>query len=65
MEIPIATVIFHKEQKIAAKDLKIWINQRVDAKFQRVADVQILEVFPRNIAGKTLKREMRETYINN
>ena len=45
--------------------MKIWINQRVDAKFQRVADVQILEVFPRNIAGKTLKREMRETYINN
>jgi acyl-CoA synthetase (AMP-forming)/AMP-acid ligase II len=64
-EIPIAAVIFHKEQKIAAKDLKIWINQRVEAKFQRVADVQILEVFPRNIAGKTLKREMRETYINN
>ena len=64
-EIPIAAVIFHKEQKIAAKDLKIWINQRVNAKFQRVADVQILDVFPRNIAGKTLKREMRETYINN
>ena len=63
-EIPIAAVIFHKEKKVAAKDLKIWINQRVDAKFQRVADVQILEVFPRNIAGKTLKRKMRETYIN-
>jgi len=57
-EIPIAAVIFHKKQKIAANDLKIWINQRV-------ADVLILEVFPRNIAGKILKREMLENYINN
>jgi long-chain acyl-CoA synthetase len=37
----------------------------VDAKFQRVADVKVLEDFPRNIAGKTLKREMREIYVNN
>jgi len=64
-EIPIAAVIFHKEQNVVEEDLKTWINQRVDAKFQRVADVQVLEDFPRNIAGKTLKREMREIYVNN
>ena len=64
-EIPIAAVIFHKEQIVVEEDLKTWINQRVDAKFQRVADVQVLEDFPRNIAGKTLKREMREIYVNN
>ena len=64
-EIPVATVIFHKEQNVVEEDLKTWINQRVDAKFQRVADVQVLEDFPRNIAGKTLKREMREIYVNN
>jgi acyl-CoA synthetase (AMP-forming)/AMP-acid ligase II len=64
-EIPIAAVIFHKEQNVVEEDLKTWINQRVDAKFQRVADVQVLEDFPRNIAGKTLKREMREIFVNN
>ena len=64
-EIPIAAVILHKEQNVVEEDLKTWINQRVDAKFQRVADVQVLEDFPRNIAGKTLKREMREIYVNN
>ena len=56
---------FHKEQNVVEEDLKTWINQRVDAKFQRVTDVQVLEDFPRNIAGKTLKREMREIYVNN
>ena len=40
-----------------------WINQRVDAKFQRVADAVVLEAFPRNVAGKTLKRELRASYL--
>jgi len=64
-EIPIAAIIFHKGKNIAAKDLITWINQRVHAKFQKVADIQVFEDFPRNIAGKTLKREMREIYVNN
>ncbi len=48
-----------------AAELKDWINGRVDAKFQRVSDVVILDAFPRNVAGKTLKREMRERYRRN
>ena len=39
-------------------------NYRVDAKFQRVKEILILDSFPRNVAGKTLKREMREAYLN-
>jgi acyl-coenzyme A synthetase/AMP-(fatty) acid ligase len=39
-----------------------WTNSRVDAKFQRIRDVVIMETFPRNVAGKMLKREMRESY---
>jgi len=42
--------------------LKQWINARVGAKFQRVAAVKIIKDFPRNVAGKTLKREMRDAY---
>ncbi|MBL4824703.1 MAG: AMP-binding protein [SAR324 cluster bacterium] len=64
-ETPIAAVIFQNGQNVTQKELITWTNERVDAKFQRIADVQILLSFPRNIAGKTLKREMRESYINN
>jgi acyl-coenzyme A synthetase/AMP-(fatty) acid ligase len=39
-----------------------WTNARVGAKFQRIRDVVFYDEFPRNIAGKILKREMREAY---
>jgi hypothetical protein len=32
----------------------------VDAKFQRVSDVLLLDDFPRNVAGKTLKRVLQK-----
>ena len=43
-------------------ELAEWINTRVGAKFQRVSDVMIVETFPRNVAGKTLKRVLRDQY---
>jgi acyl-CoA synthetase (AMP-forming)/AMP-acid ligase II len=61
-EVPVAAVTLGEGQRITAAELKDWINARVDAKFQRVSDVIILDSFPRNVAGKTLKREMREQY---
>lgn len=61
-ETPLAAVILKKEGSVTADILKDWINERVEAKFQRVASVDIREDFPRNVAGKTLKREMREEY---
>ena len=39
-----------------------WVNARVGAKFQRVTDVVIVDDFPRNVAGKTLKRVLQEQY---
>ena len=42
------------------KDQRIWL----DAKFQRITDVQVHKSFPINVAGKTLKRELRDSYIN-
>jgi len=44
------------------QELIAWTNARVDAKFQRIQDVVIYEEFPRNVAGKTLKREMRAAF---
>jgi len=61
-ESPLASVILHEGESVASGELKTWINERVGAKFQRVSEVVIMNEFPRNVAGKTLKREMREKY---
>lgn len=61
-ETPLAAVILHQPGDISAEALRDWINANVSAKFQRVQDVFIMEDFPRNVAGKTLKRVMREQY---
>lgn len=61
-EVPIASVVLHPNATATAAELVAWINGRVDAKFQRVHDVIIMDEFPRNVAGKMLKREMRAAY---
>ena len=47
---------------IASEKLRHWINEWVEAKFQCVSGVVIMEDFPRNVAGKIFKREMCEPY---
>jgi long-chain acyl-CoA synthetase len=61
-ETPVVAVILREEGAVGAGELVEWINARVGAKFQRVSDVMILQDFPRNVAGKTLKRVLREQY---
>ena len=48
--------------QVTAEELRDWINERVAARNQRVQQVVIMPAFPRNAAGKTLKREMRDPY---
>jgi acyl-CoA synthetase (AMP-forming)/AMP-acid ligase II len=64
-ETPIAAVTLLKSGSITAEALKDWINGRVGAKFQRVSEVVVMDDFPRNVAGKILKRVMREPYWEN
>jgi len=61
-ETPLAAVILQQPGSTSAEALRDWINANVAAKFQRVQDVLIMEDFPRNVAGKTLKRVLREEY---
>ncbi|MEZ5583786.1 MAG: AMP-binding protein [Candidatus Competibacteraceae bacterium] len=61
-EVPIAAVSPRPGTTLDNADLMAWTNSRVDAKFQRISDVLVLDVLPRNVAGKVLKREMREQY---
>jgi len=61
-ETPIAAVVLHSAGAATAAELAEWINARVSAKFQRVSGVMVLDEFPRNVAGKTLKRVLRERH---
>jgi acyl-CoA synthetase (AMP-forming)/AMP-acid ligase II len=61
-ETPLAAVVLKSKGSILAEPLKEWINQRVSARYQRVHEVVIMNDFPRSVAGKTLKRELRAPY---
>ena len=61
-EVPFAAVTRVPGGQVTEQELKEWTNLRVGAKFQRVARVSILQDFPRNVAGKTLKRELRKSF---
>ncbi len=61
-ETPIAAITLRPHAVVEPAELVAWTNERVDAKFQRIRDVIIVEAFPRNVAGKTLKRELRDQY---
>nr|VFK32537.1 MAG: Acyl-CoA synthetase (AMP-forming)/AMP-acid ligase II [Candidatus Kentron sp. MB]VFK34969.1 MAG: Acyl-CoA synthetase (AMP-forming)/AMP-acid ligase II [Candidatus Kentron sp. MB]VFK77071.1 MAG: Acyl-CoA synthetase (AMP-forming)/AMP-acid ligase II [Candidatus Kentron sp. MB] len=62
-EASVAAVILKKPGSMEAAALADWINENVGAKFQRVREVVLMDDFPRNVAGKTLKRVMREEYL--
>ena len=61
-EVPFATVTVVPSAQVSEQDLKDWVNSRVGAKFQRIHDVKIIKDFPRNVAGKTLKRDLRKMF---
>ena len=62
-ECPVAAVVAQAGASPDPAAVVAWINERVEAKFQRVADVYLVEDFPRNTAGKTLKRVLRDAYL--
>ncbi len=61
-ETPIAAVVLRTGAAATADELREWINTRVAAKYQRVERVVLHSDFPRNAAGKTLKRDLRAPY---
>ncbi len=64
-ETPVARVITTAPDAVEAETLRAWVNQRVEARFQRVSRVELVDDFPRSAAGKTLKRVMRDEHLKN
>ena len=61
-ETPLAAVVLNRHGAVEADELRDWINDRIEARFQKVSSVVVMEDFPRSAAGKTLKRVLREPY---
>lgn len=61
-ETPVAAVILKTSEDMDPETLRTWINERVGARYQKVSRVLIVDSFPRNAAGKILKRELREPF---
>ena len=59
-ETPVAAVVPTEEGAATPDEIKAWTNARVGAKFQRLHAVFFYNEFPHNVAGKILKREMRD-----
>ena len=61
-ETPVAAVVLHPGSPATAQELHDWVNVRVEARFQKVKEVFIVDEFPRTATGKTLKRTLRDQY---
>jgi acyl-CoA synthetase (AMP-forming)/AMP-acid ligase II len=61
-EAPLGAVVLKSGARVTAAELRAWVNERVGARYQQVRDIAIMQEFPRNAAGKTLKRVMRDEY---
>jgi len=62
-ETPVAAVILRENQTISSEALRDWINKHVDAAYQKVSAVILRRDFPRSVAGKTLKRLIRDEFL--
>jgi len=61
-EAPMGAVVLRAGASADEAALKHWVNERVGARYQQLCGVVIMPEFPRNAAGKTLKRLMRDEY---
>jgi acyl-CoA synthetase (AMP-forming)/AMP-acid ligase II len=61
-ETPAAAVVLRTPGAATEEELVAFINANVAARYQRVSRVIVMDALPRNAAGKTLKRELREPF---
>ena len=62
-ESPIAAVRLDPAASAGPDEVRDWVNDRVDARFQKLREVMVLDEFPLSVAGKTLRRIIRDEYL--
>lgn len=63
-ETPIAAVILKNGFNVEMNEIKKFANDNLEARYQKVTDVILVTDFPKNVAGKILKRKLKENYLN-
>lgn len=61
-ETPVACVVLKEGGSATAADILTWANNNLEARYQKVYEVCIVDELPRNVAGKVLKKDLREKY---
>lgn len=61
-ETPVAAIVLHYNAVATESEIKNWANQNLEARYQKIYKIIILDELPRNVAGKILKRDLREKY---
>ena len=61
-ESPVAAVRL-SDPAVRPDELREWINDRVSARYQKVREVLIRDDFPLSVAGKTLRRVIKDDYL--
>ena len=62
-ESPVAAVRLRPDATPSADDVVAWVNERVSARYQKIRDAVIRDTFPLSVAGKTLRRVLRDDYL--
>ena len=63
-ETPVAAIVLRPGSRMNETQLTSWISDHVGASYQRVRKILFVDEFPRNVAGKTLKRVLREKFLS-
>ncbi|MEN8040852.1 MAG: class I adenylate-forming enzyme family protein [Actinomycetota bacterium] len=61
-EQPIAAVVLHTNAD--PDEIRDWVNDHVEARYQKVGDVIVLDELPLSVAGKTLRRRIKADYLD-
>lgn len=61
-EQPVAAVMLSEGVQAHPDEIRAWVNDRVGARYQKVGTVVVYDAFPVSVAGKTLRRVMRDEY---
>lgn len=61
-EAPVAAVRLEAAGAATADEIRDWVNDRVSARYQKVREVVVRSEFPLSVAGKTLRRVLRDQY---
>ena len=62
-ETPVAAVVLRAGAIVTGEQIRDWVNERVAARFQKVEEVLVRPTFPRSVAGKTLRRVIRDDFL--